>query len=97
MLNVKCPSEPGVLAPSPFASLQKHRHSRESGNPDERRELCFSSPPLLRFYGRNLNCPTSFCKVVAIELISLAALADSSAAAVFCCVTVSICVNPILT
>jgi len=38
---------------SPFASLQKHRHSRESGNPDERRELCFSSPPSSRGWREN--------------------------------------------
>ena len=45
---------------------------------------------------RNLNCATNFCRLVAIELISLAALADSSADAVFCCVTESICCKPIV-
>ena len=48
-------------------------------------------------YARNLKCATNSCNFVAIELISFAELADSSAAAVFCCVTASICCKPIVT
>ena len=46
---------------------------------------------------RNLNWATNFCKFAAIALISLVALAASSADAVFCCVTASICCKPRLT